>query len=56
MKIALFSDFSAGSDIKTKVFQFLIFGEIEISSKKAYNINSWDCRENLGFFYARKSF
>ena len=27
--------FSTGSDIKTNVFQFLNFGEIEISSKKS---------------------
>ena len=36
MKIALISHFSAGSDIKTNVFQFINFGEIEIFSKKSF--------------------
>ena len=35
-KIALFSHFSAGSDIRTNFIQYLNFGEIQISSKKKY--------------------
>ena len=40
-KIALFSYFNAGLDIWTNFFQFPYFEEIQISSKKFYNINYW---------------
>ena len=33
---ALFSHFSAGSDIRTNFFQFLNFGQTYISSKKSF--------------------
>ena len=36
LKNALFRHFSAGSDIRTHFFQFLYFGEIQISSKKSF--------------------
>jgi len=42
LKIALFSHYSADSDIKTNVFQFLNFGEIKISSKNSFITSTTD--------------
>ena len=39
--MALFSHFSAGSDIRTKKFNFLIFGKSRFPQKKFYSIDYW---------------
>ena len=50
LKIALFSHFCAGSDIRTYFLQFLNFGENQITSKKKfYNIDHW-AHGNQAFF------
>ena len=42
LKMALFSHFSAGSDIRTNFFPFLNFwGNLDFLQKKLYNINYW---------------
>ena len=45
----MFLHFGVGSDISTNFFQFLTFWEIEISSKKLYNIDycSYGLRRSL---------
>ena len=41
LKIALFSHFCAGSDIRTNYIQFLNLGKSRFPPKRFYNINNW---------------
>ena len=56
LNIAQFSHFCAGSDIRTNFIQFLNFGEIQISSKKNYNINyrEDEIQPNPNFTFSQK--